>query len=230
MGTHGAGAAEGDGGGRIVSTAAGRAFVQAQATALVPRRKMGKGVNAAGDHNEAMMELGATVCLPKAPLCSTCPVYSLCLTRGEHVTSARTVQRSLPASYLLNVRKQGLVTEVLLQRRAADASLMAGMLELPPLPEEAVGGREPLLRVRHSITNTNYYVQVFAARSARDRSLMKSLVGRKEALEWVRTTRLAGLPLTGLARKVLQRLDVMEVRPLQLGRPMASVAQEGETL
>jgi A/G-specific adenine glycosylase len=191
---------------------------------------MEKGVNAAGDHNEAMMELGATVCLPKAPLCSKCPVYSLCLTRGEHVTSARAVQRSLPAAYLLNVRKQGPVTEVLLHRRAADASLMAGMLELPPLPEEAVKGREPLLRVRHAITNTNYYVQVFAARSPRDRTLMKALMGRDDALEWVRTTRLAGQPLTGLARKVLQRLEVMAVRPVMWSGPVVLDAQEGEIL
>ena len=142
----------------------------------------------------------------------------------------RAVQRSLPAAYLLSLRKQGTVTEVLLQRRAADASLMAGMLELPPLPEEAVTGREPLLRVRHSITNTNYYVQVFAARSARDRSLMKSLVGREATLEWVRTTRLAGQPLTGVARKVLQRLDVMEVRPVVWGGPVRLEARKREAL
>jgi A/G-specific adenine glycosylase len=213
-----------------VSTAAGRGFVQAQANALVPRRKMEKGVNGAGDHNEAMMELGATVCLPKAPLCTKCPVYSVCLTRGEHVTPVRAVQRSLPAAYLLSLRKQGTVTEVLLQRRAVDASLMAGMLELPALTEESVTGREPLLRVRHSITNTNYYVQVFAARSPRDRAMMKSLMGREGALEWVRTSRLAGQPLTGLARKVLQRLDVMEVRPVVWGRPPVIEARKGEVL
>jgi A/G-specific adenine glycosylase len=176
------------------------------------------------------MELGALICLPKAPLCAKCPVYSLCLTRGEHVTSSRAVQRSLPAAYLLNVRKQGPVTEVLLHRRAADSSLMAGMLELPPLPEDAVTGREPLLRVRHSITNTNYYVQVFAARSPRDKTLMKALMGRDEALEWVRTTRLAGQPLTGLARKVLQRLEVMAVRPVMWSGPVVIEAQEGDAL
>ena len=162
-----------------VSTAAGRAFVQTQANELVPRKKLEKSVNAAGDHNEAMMELGATVCLPKAPLCTQCPVYSLCLTRGEHVTPARAVQRSLPASYLLSLRKQGPVTEVLLYRRAADASLMAGMLELPPLPEEAVAGREPLLRIRHAITNTNYYVQVFAARKSPGTGRHDEIAGRK---------------------------------------------------
>uniref|UniRef100_A0A8D0AFP2 Adenine DNA glycosylase n=1 Tax=Sander lucioperca TaxID=283035 RepID=A0A8D0AFP2_SANLU len=31
-----------------------------------------------GDFNQAMMELGARVCTPKGPLCSQCPVHSLC--------------------------------------------------------------------------------------------------------------------------------------------------------
>ena len=39
---------------------------------------------------------------------------------------------------------------------------MAGMLELPGLPAGATQGREPVLRLRHAITNTNYYVQVFS--------------------------------------------------------------------
>jgi len=38
----------------------------------------------------------------------------------------------------------------------------------------------------------------------------------KSDLFWKQTNRLAQEPLTGLARKVLQRLDVMEVRPLRL--------------
>ena len=36
-----------------------------------------------GDFNQAMMELGATVCTPRAPACLTCPVVELCATRGE---------------------------------------------------------------------------------------------------------------------------------------------------
>src|SRR6266852_2892744 len=35
-----------------------------------------------GDFNQAMMELGATVCLPRQPRCSICPVFDLCVTRG----------------------------------------------------------------------------------------------------------------------------------------------------
>ncbi len=198
------------------ATAAGRQFVQAQANALVPRRRMNEKVNAAGDHNQAMMELGATICLPRAPLCLHCPVYAMCRTRGEHVTPPRAVQRSRPAAYLLSLRKRGTVTEILLERRAEDVSLMPGMYELPPLPQDAVEGREPLLRVRHAITNTNYYVQVFAASGPQDRGLRRAVPTAKDDLHWVRTSKLGSLPLTGLARKVLQRLDVMEVKPVRL--------------
>ncbi len=193
-----------------------RVFVQAQAGALVPRRRMNERGNAAGDHNQAMMELGATICLPRAPLCLHCPVYSMCKTRGEHKTRPRAAQRSRPAAYLLNLRKRGTLTEVLLEQRAEDVSLMPGMYELPPLPQDAVQGREPMLRVRHSITNTNYYVQVFAARDRGDRGLRRAVPAAKGDLHWVRTSRLGSLPLTGLAKKVLQRLDVMQVKPLRM--------------
>jgi A/G-specific adenine glycosylase len=193
-------------------TAAGRAFVQAQASALVPRRRVIGSINAAGDHNQAMMELGATICLSRAPLCLNCPIYAMCRTRGEHITPPRAAQLSQPAAYLLNLRKRGTVTEVLLQIRSSEVSLMPGMYELPVLPQDAVQGREPILRLRHSITNTNYYVQVFAARGPQDRGLRRAVPAAKNDLRWIRTSRLAELPLTGLARKSLQRLDVMAVK------------------
>jgi A/G-specific adenine glycosylase len=196
-------------------TAEGRALVQRKASALMPKGRVREGVNAAGDHNQAMMELGATLCLPRNPLCLHCPVYSMCKTRGEHVTPPRAAQLSRPAAYLLSLRKRGTATEVLLELRADDASLMPGMYELPPLPLDAVQGREPLLRLRHSITNTNYYVQVFAAqRTAHgvgDSGLRRAVPAANRDLHWVLTHRLSTLPLTGLARKALQRLDVMAV-------------------
>ncbi len=43
----------------------------------------------AGDFNQAMMELGATLCLPRGPQCLVCPVESECATRGEHKTQPR---------------------------------------------------------------------------------------------------------------------------------------------
>jgi A/G-specific adenine glycosylase len=197
-------------------TTISRTFLQRQAAELVPRRRIDGKTNAAGDHNQAMMELGATICLPRAPLCLNCPVFSMCKTRGEHVTLLRAAQRSRPIAHLLSLRKRGTVTQVLLERRPDDVSLMAGMYELPPLPLDVVEGREPMLRLRHSITNTNYYVQVFAPGGPGDRVLRRSVPAARTDLQWVRTSRLHSLPLTGLSRKILQRLDVMEIRPVQL--------------
>lgn len=148
-------------------TAAGHKFLLQTANALVPPAPARRGkTNPPGDHNQAMMELGATICLPRGPLCLHCPVYSFCKTRGEHPTMPRTALRSRHVAYLLTTRKHGVRTEVLLERRPAEASLMPGMLELPPLPLEAGAGREPALRLRHSITNTNYYVEIYAEGAA----------------------------------------------------------------
>ncbi len=62
--------------GRVLGTGlAGETFWQT-AEALLSRRRP-------GDFNQAMMELGALVCLPRQPKCSVCPVFSLCATRGE---------------------------------------------------------------------------------------------------------------------------------------------------
>ena len=215
-------------------TAAGRAFLRATAQHLVPasifgdttsRRKANQtvasrpGRNPPGDHNQAMMELGATICLPRAPLCLHCPVRSLCRTQGEHSTTPRAKLQSREVAFLLSVRKRGVATEVLLAQRPAEASLMAGMYELPPLPLDAavdeMANREPLLRIRHAITNTNYYAHIYAPMGPSDKALRRAVPIAKTDLHWVRTATLLQLPLTGLCRKVLQRLDVMPVRPLR---------------
>jgi A/G-specific adenine glycosylase len=217
-------------------SAQARARLVAVAGMLAPPAKRGRTgqsnaavekENPAGDHNQAMMELGAMICLPRSPLCLQCPVMELCKTRGEHATAARAKMQSRTVAHLLALRKRGVETEVLLERRAKDASLMAGMVELPALPLDAVQGREPVLRLRHAITNTNYYVQVFTESVASDseygepaaeNSLVEQIPAAKEDLEWVTTTKLVQLPLTGLARKTLQRLHVMSVPRLKIGR------------
>jgi A/G-specific adenine glycosylase len=192
-----------------------RARLADAAQALMPAAsRRSSGENAPGDHNQAMMELGATICLPRAPLCLQCPVVELCRTRGEHATGVRAKMQSRTVAHLLAVRKRGVATEVLLERRGADASLMAGMLELPALSSAATQGREPILRLRHAITNTNYYVQIFSEGAARREddavsALMEKVLAGKGDLRWVTTTKLAQQPLTGLARKALQRLNLM---------------------
>lgn len=175
------------------STSAGRTFVQQQAQALVPLRN-------AGDHNQAVMELGATICTPRDPKCKSCPVFDLCITRGEHITIARPKMLSQTVAYAVWQKRTGGVTHVLLRKRGAHETLMAGMVELPTIAPEKIANQQPSIRLRHAITRTNYYVEVYepAAKPPRNKELT-----------WVRTTALGGLALTGLTRKILSRLGLM---------------------
>jgi A/G-specific adenine glycosylase len=192
-----------------------------------------------GDWNQAMMELGATVCLPRVPQCGACPLKRWCNSSpkpgslsacwggkpGSPATAAFAVagveKPGSPTSplsacwggkpggkrqfarvgsppprqkchkdeaYLLAQRRRS----VYLVRRAARAKVMPGMWELPRLPLPPAG-REPLFRVKHSITVTDYDVAVFDA------------AGKPGGGRWVALQRLPELPLTGLARKVLRR-------------------------
>lgn len=150
-----------------------------------------------GDFNQAMMELGATLCLPRAPLCLGCPVREWCATRGEHAMPPRAAQQRQHSSRALWLRGSEDAPEVLLVQRPADASLMAGMWELPLYePRE---GEKPGVTLRHAITVTNHVVDIYVLRGRR----------AKMQGEWVPVNALPQRALTGLTRKALRHLGCM---------------------
>lgn len=157
-----------------------------------------------GDFNQAMMELGATICLPKSPLCLECPVQELCATRGEHPTTPRQKMQSKPVHFALLERKsrKGCI-EILLEQRPHNASLMAGMWELPHLDIAAAAPERLVLSLRHSITITNYQVSILRFAPEEERLLPKH-----KTRKWTKSEALSSLPLTGLARKTLKRLGL----------------------
>jgi len=158
-----------------------------------------------GDFNQAMMELGATVCLPKGPLCLSCPVHAGCRTRGEHAVSPMRKMLSRRVALALMQRKEWPKSEVLLERRPADATQMPEMWELPEVREGEENPDALLLTVRHSITNTNYYVTVYGLEGGERSRLARPVGGRR----WIPLPDLPERPLTGLTRKILKRLKVM---------------------
>ncbi|HYM76527.1 MAG TPA: A/G-specific adenine glycosylase [Candidatus Dormibacteraeota bacterium] len=142
-----------------------------------------------GDFNQAMMELGATVCTPRAPGCLTCPVVDLCKARGELASAEKGVrQKKREVHYTLSLRSG----EVFLVQRPKDARLMAGMWELPEIvcPEDHL---KPAFIVRHSITVTDYTVHVWTVPQ-------REVVGK-----WVGRRGLGRLAMTGLTRKILRK-------------------------
>jgi A/G-specific adenine glycosylase len=159
-----------------------------------------------GDFNQAMMELGATVCLPQGPLCAQCPVQAHCKTRGEHPVAKRRAIRSRPIAYALVCRTHGRSNKckVLIRQRPQDAAQMPGMWELPEIEERWIEAKEPVLRLRHAITNTNHYVRIYALDE-----LPETTQHDRQKQRWAEGMEMLEMPLTGLTRKVLMRLDIL---------------------
>jgi len=165
-----------------------------------------------GDWNQALMALGATVCLPRNPQCMTCPLIEDCATRGEHKTLPRARMQSREAAYALCVRN-GVGTgtemedeEVLLEQRPASLTVMPGLWELPELADPAFPEKELRLMVRHAIMQVNYSVRIrFVRIGAAMEGDLPTFSARGGERRWVGISEAGKMALTGLARKVLNR-------------------------
>jgi A/G-specific adenine glycosylase len=152
-----------------------------------------------GLFNQAMMELGATICLPRAPRCPLCPVGQFCEAREagrQHqlpVKKGKVAARHIPTEVAI-VERNG---AILLRQRASGASLMAGFWELPS-PEELPAWRpgEALGSFRHTITHHHYTVTVVTG----------TVSGVPPGFRWRRRDGLERIPLTTMARKALRLL------------------------
>lgn len=179
-----------------------------------------------GDFNQAMMELGAVVCTPRAPGCLTCPVLELCAMRGEFPTQTKAArQKKREIHYALDCRNGDCRNgEVFLVRRARDASLMPGMWELPEVRADGLSHAEkqvpparfasrrndnengrangtstsPSFTLRHSITETDYAVRVWRGPAL-----------SRDFGNWIAVKRLGKVALTGLARKILRKAAML---------------------
>ena len=144
-----------------------------------------------GDFNQAMMELGATVCLP-VPKCHVCPVHAMCAGKGEkQPTPRRNRTRRVASQLALAERKKS----VYLVQRDASSGIMPMMWELP---EARMPRGEMVLKLKHSITNTIYSVEVHRVPSP-----------TRSHGRWILRERLREMPLTGLTRKILHRTGIL---------------------
>ena len=160
-----------------------------------------------GDWNQAMMELGATVCTPQSPHCPLCPLLQWCRAPGAGATKGQPPRKRLQMTRALVERGHS----VFLVQRPPDEAKMPGMWELPECaPQTGLPGpgqgSDPaashLFRLRHSITDTDYEVRVL-------RMAPKALGAKdKKAGRWVRCDQTFELPLTGLTRKILRKLGI----------------------
>ena len=86
----------------------------------------------AGDYNQALMDLGATICVPKNPRCLICPVMELCQARQNGTEDQRPV-RNPKKEVPHYIHAAGVIVErkrVLLAQRPSNG-LLGGMWEFP---------------------------------------------------------------------------------------------------
>ncbi len=176
-----------------------------------------------GDFNQAMMELGATVCVPRGPRCMLCPVRKHCAAAQQGIADRLPVLSAKPAPLavdraciaLRNQRHEWLVAQ------RPDRGLLGGMWEflgvaLAEAAEPAAiarawqrefGLRPTCLQdcgqVRHQFTHRDLTLRVFSAETA-DRPAPR--LAAHAAFRWVSREELDSLPLAKLERKVLALL------------------------
>jgi A/G-specific adenine glycosylase len=175
-----------------IGTSPTRARLQEQAQALLDRRQP-------GIFNQALMELGATVCVPRAPLCHLCPVAADCQARmaGTErqvpVKLRRVIPRNIEAGLVVVERRE----KILLWQRQAGGRLegfweLPGAKQFPGLQETRTIGS-----FRHTITNHRYLFTVMAG----------SVRRTPKGCQWHALASLSEIPLSTSARKALRLID-----------------------
>jgi A/G-specific adenine glycosylase len=147
-------------------------------------------------YNQAIMELGATVCLPKDPQCLLCPVSEWCEARRMGTQPQLPVRGSRQAP--VRVERAVLIIErkgrFLVWQRNQDSAKLKGFYELPEpehLPTAKPGA--PVGEFRHSITNHQYRFTVH-------RATVKQV---PEGFLWIAKADLGRLPVSTTTRKAL---------------------------
>lgn len=181
---------------RTGRSAAGRRRLWSAAAALVAAKSA-----TPGDLNQALMELGATVCLPRRPACVRCPVARRCAARaaGLEASIPSPPRRRRPVEVRSAVALVSRGRRFLLVRRR-DESLMQGLWELPAArPGGPADGlllelEKPVATVRHAITYRRLRIDVHPARL-----LSEPVRGR---YRWVAPEDLRRVPTSSIVRKV----------------------------
>lgn len=171
-------------------------------------------VHQAGDWNQAMMELGATLCTPRGPLCTICPVSRWCRAHARGIALQLPASRSKPkpvsvvisAAVLLDPRGR----TVVVKDKSEQRSLFSNLWHFPAVQSSKTarqklarhlheyfgfaGQLEPLPTARHTVTFRRILLTPFLAH-----------VSKLPVVPGARTPRLAKLgrmPISSATRKI----------------------------
>ena len=191
----------------------------AAAASYTPLAEKLLALESPGDHNQAMMELGATVCLRRRPLCTICPVAGFCR------AAARGDPEAFPKLAAKKTEKQEVIRlwclrgkRLLLHKPAAGARRLAEIYELPQpahlglshAPPETLGpvlARKTRQITRFRITET---IHAYPAANV-------TLPKYNNGLEWVPCERIDAITLSGPHRRWVRELLERDSQPGRSG-------------
>lgn len=186
--------------------------------------KVAHSRQSSGPCNEGLMELGATICTPREPQCSSCPVRGDCTAAGTGQV-ARFPSRNRPAKmrqrfFAVLIALRG---PLVLVRQRGDKGVNSGLWEFPNLELSSAQFENPGLAalwpgarwaaglvevacLRHSITTSRITLRACAGQlrgPARD-------FARSLQAEWVPREKLESLPFTGAHAKLRALIPEMQ--------------------
>ncbi len=186
-----------------------------RAEALLPDRRT-------GDFNQAMMELGATVCTPKRPSCLICPVQSVCQAHARGIQDR--IPPAKPAKALKAERRWVFCLQredgrYLIEQRPP-AGRWAGMWQfisveattdmITPADIRHASGYtpaelEPLITVHHTLTHRQYRFDAY-----RGRVRARRAADADPPRRWASLSEMEGLPFSKPQLAIRQRLGEQE--------------------
>ncbi|MEI6309313.1 MAG: A/G-specific adenine glycosylase [bacterium] len=173
-----------------------------------------------GDFNQAVMELGATLCLPANPRCNLCPVVSICLARLRGTAAELPLRRvrlpPRPIEVVCAVIHRG---DGYLLRKRSSKGLLAGMWEFPTEPVETEASplqsltglllswgitgeiSSPWKKLAATFTHLQWHMSIFRI------SLPTGADRSGSAWRWATLSELQGLPMGRPHRRVADLLE-----------------------
>lgn len=156
-----------------------------------------------GDFNQAVMELGATVCRPKKPTCLLCPWLQSCQGQqsGDPERFPRKKQRKIierRVNRLFQTRQHRGDTQILLEKIPDDAARLAGQFQLPEVPPNiSLRGKKPLLTKTRGIGNERIAEPIFS---------LKKSIPLADKHHWIALKNLPDLTIPGPHRRWIEEL------------------------
>lgn len=176
--------------------------------------------NYCGDFSEALMELGALICIPQSPKCEACPVQSHCMAFREDKQHDLPIRISKVKSKTLQMAiVYGSKESHILVRKNPNEGLLAGLWVLPTyqLSNEAervkdanelinaslpdITNLKYIGKATHQFTHQRWEISVFHGIYPQ-----KQEVGEVEGFIWLEKDRIKDLALPTLYRKIIKMI------------------------